>query len=129
MYQHILTAVDHICSDNHVIQTIKSFTKRKNVSITLLHSIRKLPTFTSYLSLVSINHLKNHYCKSIKDRLDYIAAVQDLHCNTLIDFGSVQSAVRRYCGKEPTDLVIIKKGKAARALLQSPPCDMLVVSE
>lgn len=129
MYQQILTAVDHVCSDSRAIQATQNLVKHQNVSVTLLHSIRKLPAFAFYLSLVSLNSLESRYSKSVKERLDYIAAIKDLPCNTHVDFGSIQSAVKKYCNHMKADLLVIEKGRAASALLQSPPCDMLVVNK
>lgn len=129
MYQRIVTAVDQVFSGNKVIKTAQLFSQNAGSVVVLLHAVKRMPSLTFYYSLVSPTNVDARYCQSMKSKLDYIAAIQDIRCHIKIDFGSTKAAIKRCCQETKADLVVVKRGRTARALLQSLSCDILVLSK
>lgn len=128
-YRHVLIAIDQVCSSDSTIKATQFFARQPETAITLLHAIKKLPSLTFYYSLVAFNNLETRYSQTVKNKLNYIAAVQDIKCNTLIDFGSTRNVIKKHTKEVNPDLIVINHGRDAKALLQSANCDMLVVSK
>ena len=128
-YQRILVAIDKFCSSNRtMLEASRCFARQPGASITLLHTVRQLSEFTFY-PLAAFNKLEAHYKKTAESKLNYMMAVQDLRCNTRVDFGSIKNAVKRYSEEKKPDFIVMQKGRAARSLLSFSPCDMLFVSK
>ena len=127
-YHQIFVAIDKICSnDNTALEALPLFAQQSETSIVLFHTIKQLPQFTFY-PLTVFNKLEAHYKKTVESKLNYMAARRKIKCDTQIHFGSMKSAVKKYSEKKKPDLIIIRKSRKARSLLQLLPCDILFVS-
>lgn len=127
-YQQILTAVDDIKPQEKTIKLSLLLSRSENTAVTLLHTIKKLPSFSFYQSSIAFGELESRYRKVLEEKLDYIVKVQDLDWDIKIDYQSMKSKLKKYNKELKPDLIIIKKGRAAKSLLQTLPCDLLILA-
>jgi nucleotide-binding universal stress UspA family protein len=128
-YARILTAIGRVDSNERTLKVTQALAKHGGATVTLMHAIKALPSYTFHYSMAVLGELEKRYSQNIEKKLHYIAEAQALDCEIMVNAGTTKQAIKRACQNNGPDLIVINKGKAARALVQSAPCDVLVVSQ